>query len=307
MANIPFYEKLLGKNNVTVDDICQRLLNTFLETNYTASFFVNWEKAIDNRDNYKVEIALLQSLHRSKNIKADFRALIGKYPETIKALPCMLALRECTIKLIFLLGVEIRYQTIDFDREYFSPEDMNNITDFAEASGLLEMITATGSFADYVLGVEVGLDSNARKNRSGFFLETMVEGIIESLGITNEEFRLVKQVHFKTLNKDYGIPLAAEVLDSKADFAIVYHKKILNIEVNFYSGSGSKPSEIVNSYANRNRLLKSTGCAFVWLTDGPGWNKMHNPLKLGVSQIDYVFNVDLLRHGALQSLLTTLD
>jgi len=305
MANLAFYKELLGVD--TIDAICEHLLGTFLETNYTAQFFVNWEKAKQNRDEYKCEFALLQSLHRSANIKLDLRNLIERYPEVIKVIPSLLALRECTLKLIELLGAEIRYQIIRFDKSSYKSEELDIITDFVEASGLLSTLGATESFVDYALGIEVGLDSNARKNRSGVFLESMIESILNGLDLSKQGFRLIKQTKFRTLQKDFDAPIPDELLESKADFVIIRGKRILNIEANFYSGSGSKPSEIVNSYANRNRLLNNSGGRFVWLTDGPGWHKMRNPLRTGVTQIDYVLNSHLLRHGALRNILASFN
>ena len=303
MANIEFYKDFFGLD--TIDEICQHLLKTSLETNHTAQFFVNWEKVNKNKNKYKVELALLQSLHRSSNVKMDFRHLIGRYPEIIKVIPCTLALRKCSLKLIDLLGSDIKYQTIRFDKTKYEAKELDYIADFADASGLLTTLVTTENCIDYMAGIEVGLDSNARKNRSGLFLEIMVESILNELGIVSDTCLLVKQKQFKTIQKEFGISVPTEMLESKADFVIIRGKKILNIEVNFYSGPGSKPSEIVNSYANRNRLLINSGGCLVWLTDGPGWHKMHNPLKSGVSQIDYVFNADMLRRGALNKIMAT--
>ncbi len=303
MANLAFYKSFLGIE--TNDAVCEYLLGTFLETNYTAQFFVNWEKALRNRNKYRGEFALLQSLHRSSNIQADFGNLIKRYPEVIKVIPSLLALRESSLKLIELLESEIRYQTISFSKSSYLASELDVITDFVTDSGLLGMLAATESFADYALGVEVGLDSNARKNRSGDFLEAMVGDILNGLNLSEQGCRLIKQTKFKTLKRDFDVQIPDELLESKADFVLIRGKRALNIEANFYSGSGSKPSEIVNSYANRNRLLKNSGGLFVWLTDGPGWRLMHNPLKTGVIQIDYVLNANLLRRGALNEILAS--
>jgi type II restriction enzyme len=304
MAKIEFYKEFFKLN--TLEEICEYILKTSLETNYTAQFFVNWEKVNKNKEQYKVEFSLLKSIHRSLSPKVDLRKLIERYPEVIKVIPCALALRECSLKLIDLLGSEIKYQTICFDKIKYNIIELDNIADFVEASGLLDTLVNTDSFGDYILGIEVGLDSNARKNRSGVFLEDMVEGILNDLNIFSRNCVLVKQKQFKTIQKEFGIVVPNELLESKADFIIVRNNKVLNIEVNFYSGSGSKPSEIVNSYANRNRLLNNSGGCFVWLTDGPGWYKMRNPLKTGVSQIDYVFNANMLKQGVINKILRTL-
>lgn len=301
MANLDFYNEFLKVNDI--DAICEYLLSTFLETNYTARFFVDWEKVKSKRDEFKYEFVLLQNLHNSTNIKNDYRILIERHPETIKAIPRLLALRGYTLKLIDLFKTDTRYQTIHFDKTNYQPDELDEITNFVEASGLLDMLKNTSNFLDYTLGVEVGLDSNARKNRSGIFLERMVDDILTGLDLAKTGYQLEKQIQFKKIRNEYNIPIPNELLESKADFILIRDRKILNIEANFYSGSGSKPSEIVNSYANRNRLLKSVGGHFIWLTDGPGWSQMYNPLKTGVRQIDYVLNTELLRHGALDKIL----
>ena len=306
MANIKFYKEYLGLNNI--DDICKYLIETFLETNYTAQFFVDWSKVFQNRDKYKCELTLFQSLHGSSNIKKDFRALIEKYPEVTKIIPCAIAVREHSLKLIELFGSNVRYNMLNFTKASYNVEELNNITDFAEDSGLLKTVVNTANFADYILGIEVGLDSNARKNRSGFFLENMTEEILQNLDIDGKDgCILVKQAQFKTISSKYGINIPNELLKNKADFAIIKGNRLLNIEVNFYGGGGSKPSAIVGSFINRNRLLKSAGSCLVWLTEGPGWKVMQNFLHEGVSGIDYVINAEMLRHGALNKILDSFS
>jgi type II restriction enzyme len=78
------------------------------------------------------------------------------------------------------------------------------------------------------MGIEVGLDSNARKNRSGIFLEKLVEDILSELNIVDSNCILVKQKKFKNIKKDYGITIPTELLDSKADFLIIRDKKLLD-------------------------------------------------------------------------------
>ena len=86
--------------------------------------------------------------------------------------------------------------------------------------------------------------------------------------------------------------------------AVINKGKATNIEVNFYSGTGSKPSEIISSYSDRNRELKSAGWKFVWLTDGMGWRKMQRPLRVGIENISFVINAHLLRKGLLENIIS---
>jgi hypothetical protein len=130
MANIDFYKQYFGLTST--EQILEHILKTSLETNYTAHFFVNWEKVNKNKEKYQVEFSLLQSIHRSSNPKVDFRKLIGRYPEVIKVIPCTLALRDSSIKLIELLGSEVKYQTLCFDKKNYTPIELDNLVDFVE-------------------------------------------------------------------------------------------------------------------------------------------------------------------------------
>ena len=129
------------------------------------------------------------------------------------------------------------------------------------------------STSDYLLGVEVGLDTNARKNRSGLFLETLVDETLRELSSRHPNLVVINQKTFGYVEEKYDIIIPPTLRDRKFDFAIINQGKATTIEVNFYSGTGSKPSEIVSSYINRGEVLAAAGWKFVWLTDGMGWKK----------------------------------
>jgi type II restriction enzyme len=165
------------------------------------------------------------------------------------------------------------------------------------------MLREMDSATDYLLGVEVGLDTNARKNRSGIFLEKMVTETLKELSARNSSLIVVGQKSFGYIADKYNVHIPPTLSDRKFDYAVINKDKATNIEVNFYSGTGSKPSEIVSSYTDRNRVLKSAGWKFVWLTDGMGWKKMHRPLHVGVENMDYVINANFLRKGLLEQII----
>ena len=159
------------------------------------------------------------------------------------------------------------------------------------------------SATDYLLGVEVGLDTNARKNRSGIFLEKMVTETFKELSSRNPDLVFIEQKSFGYIEDKYNVRIPPTLKDRKFDYAVINKGKATNIEVNFYSGTGSKPSEIVSSYTDRNRVLTSAGWKFVWLTDGQGWKKMQRPLYVGIENIDYVINAHYLRNGLLNKII----
>lgn len=301
MADIDFYKKHL--NLSSVDDICNALSDTLIETNYTYDFFVNWDKVNKNRDAFKYEVALLKSLKNSSSLVNDFRDLITKYPEVIKVIPILLACRDGLIKVINSIETGLQYKTFDFSKRTYEAKEIARIVDFTKNTGLLDMLCKMDSAADYLLGVEVGLDTNARKNRSGTFLEKMVTETLKEMSDRNSDLVFVEQKSFGFVEEKYNIKIPPTLKDNKFDYAVINKGHATNIEVNFYSGTGSKPSEIVKSYKDRNRELISAGWKFVWLTDGMGWKKMQGPLHVGIENIDYVINLKLLRKGLLENIL----
>lgn len=301
MADISFYKKHL--NLSTVDGICKILSDNLIETNYTYDFFVNWAKVTQNRDVFKYEVALLKSLKNSRNPTNDFEELLNKYPEVIKVIPILLACRDGLIKVLTSIDTVFKYKNFDFSKSNYRAKEISNVIQFTKNTGLLDMLCKMDSATDYLLGVEVGLDTNARKNRSGLFLERLVTETLKELSARNSGLIFVAQKSFGYLKDTFNIKIPSTLKNRKFDYVVINKGKATNIEVNFYSGTGSKPSEIISSYINRWEVLSSAGWKFVWLTDGMGWKKMRNPLLVGVENIDYVLNTYLLRKGLLEKII----
>ena len=301
MANWDFYKRHLGISSA--DSLYEIITKTLIETNHTCEFFVNWSKVVKNTDSYKYELALLKSLQNSKNPPRDLKDLLMKYPEVAKVIPVLVACRDSLLKVLYSTEPFIQYKIYDFAKDIYTPIEIDELVEFTQKSGLLNVLCHMDSSSDYLLGVEVGLDSNARKNRSGSFLEALVRLTIGDIIKRHPGTIWVEQKYFAFIQSSYGIRVPSSLLKRKFDHVIISNNKPTNIEINFYSGTGSKPSEIVNSYSNRNQLLTSTGWKFVWLTDGYGWKAMRNPLYLGIENIEYTLNVNLLKKGLLEKII----
>jgi len=301
MADIDFYKKHL--NLSTTDEICEALIETLIETNYTYDFFVNWNKVVRNRDSFKYELALLKSMKNSPQPIPDFQDLLTKYPEVIKVIPIMLACRDGILKVLNSIEAGLQYKTFDFTKNSYDAKEIGNIVEFTKNTGLLNMLCQMDSAIDYLLGVEVGLDTNARKNRSGLFLEKMVTETLEELSGRYSDLIFIEQKTFAYVGDKYQVRIPSTLRDRKFDYAVINKGIATNIEVNFYSGTGSKPSEIVSSYINRGEVLSSAGWKFVWLTDGLGWKKMQRPFHIGIENMRYVMNANLLRKGLLERIV----
>ena len=297
MAELDFYRRAIGVN--TVDELCDAICASLLKTNRTYEFWVDWDKANRNSDEYKYQLGLLATLKGSDTPRKDLEKLLRRYPEVAEALPRLLAERGNELTILSGQSHPFKYIDLDFATRERSSEEIRQLATFAEKTGLLEMLSSVTQPQDYLLGVEVGLDSNARKNRSGVVLESLVEDTIDALAGANKGLVCLKQTVFKQAAKAFDVDCPPAMSARRFDFALLHGGVPTNIEVNFYGGTGSKPSEIVGSYCDRARILKEHGWRFVWVTDGPGWLKMRNPLRVGVEAIDYVLNYQMLHDGLL--------
>jgi len=164
------------------------------------------------------------------------------------------------------------------------------------------LIAQIFNFKDHILGVEVGMDINARKNRSGNAMELILAPLMEQtkidLGLT-----LFTQKQFGTIEKEVGVSFPQLLKNKKFDFLFAKNSKTLNVEVNYFFGGGSK-QEIINSYIDRQNKLKSVGAEFIIITDGQAWNgDMNNELDSGFDSLDYVLNLSFVRRGFFKEIL----
>lgn len=133
-------------------------------------YYINFQKVFANVDSIKIELNILNSLIGSKDIETDFEKIITKYPETLKCVPVLLAVRANEIYAIDDEG-EFYYK---FSKMNYSVKQYKI---FMQKTGLFDLLQnhIVNNLLDYVMGVETGLDSNGRKNRGGHLMENLVE------------------------------------------------------------------------------------------------------------------------------------
>jgi len=266
------------------------------------SYYVDFEKIHKNVNSIKVELNILNSLIGSKNIEKDFEKLIEKYPETLKCIPILLAVRRYEI------------YAIDDDGEFtYSFKKMNYTIDqykeFMRKTGLFDLIQnqIIGNLVDYVTGVETGLDSNGRKNRGGHVMEDLVERYIIKAGFVKNQ-NYFKEDYISDIEKRYNINLSAISNQGRAekrfDFVVKTKDMIYAIETNFYSGGGSKLNETARSYKTL-ALESSTiqGFTFVWFTDGIGWKSARHNLEETFDIMEHVYNINDLENGIISKVI----
>ena len=176
---------------------------------------------------------------------------------------------------------------------------------FMKATGLYELLSnhIINNLVDYVCGVEVGLDSNGRKNRGGHLMEDLVEEFIKATG---KEY--YKEMYVTAIEEKWGVDFSSVSSQGKAtkrfDFVVKTENQIYVFETNFYAGGGSKLNETARSYKMLSQQIDATeGVTFIWITDGIGWKSARRNLEQTFDVMDTIFNIKELENGVLSEIL----
>ena len=276
----------------SVDAYFDYFMANLLTTNKTYEYFVDWGKVRKNARRYKRELALLNSLRKSSlgKIGDELKELLTDYPETAKAIPMLIAerLHKGTIS-IFDKDLD-RILEFDFNKKEYSNDELDRIVLFCKKTGIFDLITKeVKDLEDYLLGVEVGIDTNGRKGRSGKIFENMIYDLLKS-NLTKEYSINYQDNNFSLYTTKSGHEL------NRHDFVIYKKGKPLSvIEVNFYNVQGSKPDSIVGNYINMNKRAEEKGVQFIWITDGIGWIHMKGYIRKAIEEIPWVLNYKLTK------------
>ena len=265
------------------------------------TYYVDFEKIYKNVDKVKVELNILNSLIGSKNIEEEFQNILIKYPETLECIPLLLAVRS---REIFIKD-EINEYLFKFDKMVYSMKDYIR---FMKESGLFDLLQnhIINNLYDYVLGIEVGLDSNGRKNRGGHLMENLVESYIIKAGY-KKDVNYFKEMYLKDIEDKWNLDLSEmsgnNTSTKRFDFVIKTDKQVYVIETNFYSSGGSKLNETARSYKMLAQESKKVDdVTFIWFTDGTGWNSARKNLEETFNELETMYNIDDLENGILEKL-----
>jgi type-2 restriction enzyme llaDCHI len=196
----------------------------------------------------------------------------------------------------------MNFYQLDFKN--IDTEQLDKYVDFMKEAGLLEFLQkdANRSLVDYVYGVEAGLDSNARKNRSGTTMESILE---RNVKIVCEEYGLSykAQATANYIRNSWGIEVPVDKSERRFDIAVFSEEKnkVWLIETNYYGGGGSKLKSVSGEFTELSKLIQTAkdNVSFSWVTDGQGWHTARYPLFEAFGHIDYIFNLEMLKQGYL--------
>ena len=264
-------------------------------------YYIDFNKIYNNINKIKVELNILNSLIGSQNIEEEFESILLKYPETLKCIPLLLAVRASEIYAVDSEG-EYKY---NFKNQNYSIEQYKI---FMRKTGLFDLLQnhIINNLVDYATGVETGLDSNGRKNRGGHLMENLVESFIQKAGYKKNE-TYFKEMYIHAITDKWGIDLSAISNSGKSekrfDFVIKTSNRIYGIETNFYASGGSKLNETARSYKQIAQEVDTIdGFTFIWFTDGSGWKSARHNLEETFDVMETIFNIKNLENGILSQL-----
>lgn len=277
-------------------------LLTFTDSIANYRYYIDFETIYKNAEIYKVELNMMNSLIGSKNIENDFENLANKYPEVIKCIPTLLAVRQSEIIVLDDEGNKFEY---NFRKMNYSVEQYKVFMRETGLSDLLENHLVNNLY-DYVLGVECGLNSNARKNRGGHLMEYLVENFIQKAGFKKGE-TYFKEMYLQEIENKWKLDMSFISNKNQAtkrfDFVIKTDNCIYGIETNFYASGGSKLNETARSYKMiAEESDKVVGFEFVWFTDGMGWISARNNLKETFDNMDNIYNIADMKNGIMNEI-----
>lgn len=303
------YSKINLKNNDY--EIFEYFIHTLTDSIFTWDYFVEFDKVKNNIYLIEKELNLLNILIGKNNIEKELINLVLEYPAVRRVLPILIAIRNDKLKDLKIIDdydelkseskIKIFNPNIKLNNEF--KEDLLN---YFRESGLKDIFQNkdVNNIVDYCFGVEVGMDTNARKNRTGKSMESIVEKIIEKFSEENNLDYII-QAKQSSIKEKWNFDITLDKTDRKFDFAIFNKSKnkIFIIETNYYSGGGTKLKSTAGEYQYLHDFLTNQGIYFIWITDGLGWKTAKKSLLETFSHNDYLFNIEFIKKGVLKDII----
>lgn len=255
-------------------------MNQLSKTNSTLDFFVDFKKISKNVEKISIKLNQLNYLIGKDDISQAIKELYKENKNCFSVLNILIAVRD-NREVISPNGKTV------FLNSYF--DNVDNVIDYIQETGLADIFQnkSIKNLVDYVFGIEVGLDTNARKNRCGKNMEKLIASIFRK-----------NEIPFSSEVKSDSFPILKSLgVDIKRfDFVIKTLKNTYLIEVNYYNGGGSKLNETARAYTDiAPKINQYDGYEFVWITDGQGWHSAKNKLNEAFNTISKLYNLTSVR------------
>lgn len=309
MNYLQTYKKLNLKNDEK--EVFEYLIETLTDSIFTWDYFVDFEKVKKNIHLIEKELNLLNVLVGKTDIDKEFINLVSEYPNVRKVLPILIAIRNNKLKDLKIID-DFEELNSESKITLFNPsveltsEIKGDLIAFFNDSGLKNIFQDKDvkNIVDYCFGVEVGMDTNARKNRTGQAMESIVEKIIQKFAEKNN-LEYIPQATQKKIKEKWNFDIELDKTNRIFDFAVFEKSKnkIFLIETNYYGGGGSKLKSTAGEYQYLSDFLKTQGIDLIWITDGLGWKTTKKSLFETFIHNDYLLNIELVKQGILKDII----
>lgn len=300
-----FKDKINCKNE---NEVFSYLINNLNDSIRYWDYFVNWGKVIENTRELEVDLNILNYLIGKEDIEKEFSYLLKKYPQIVRLVPVLLACRESNFKILTdLSAVNLKYEDFSFKSvKKLSDPEITKVVRFARETGLLKIFEdkTIKNVVDYTVGIEVGLDSNGRKNRGGTAMENIVETYIKGI-CKQKNVSYIKEATSEKVRAKWGLKLNVDKSSRRFDFAVYNGKRLYLVETNYYGGGGSKLKSTAGEYKALYDFLTKDGHKFIWVTDGIGWQSTNRPLEETFIHIEYLLNLKMLANELLENIIVS--
>jgi type II restriction enzyme len=253
------------------------------KTNQTLDFFCDFDKISANVSQVEMSLNTLNYLIGKDDLSKAVTEIWERDPRAFEVMGILIAVREEGNKPV----VDSQGNVVMLKSYFTSPQ---KVIEFLVETGLAYVFNSRRikNLVDYVFGIETGLDTNARKNRSGHIMESTVANIFKECNVSfRQEVYSSEFPELSVLGTD----------EKRFDFYIETSDKKYLIEVNFYSGGGSKLNEVARAYSELAPRVNSVeGFEFVWITDGIGWRSARNKLEEAYREIPSVYNLTTIKN-----------
>jgi type II restriction enzyme len=306
MRYLKIYSELLGCNDA--NSVFRYILDNLKPSLLVWSYFVNWEKVFGNVKEVEVNLNILNYLIGKDDFEKELEFLLKKHPAVASTIP-LLVVRDGSNTKNFSILVDYSkkkfvYEEYNFDITSVTESDIKKIITFVDKTGLKQLFTdkRIKNVVDYVIGVEAGLDSNGRKNRSGHAMEGVVEFFIADI-CKRHNLAYLKEANATEILSKLGVKVPVDKSSRRYDFVVKGPRGIYIFETNYYGGSGSKLKSTAGEYRHLHNTLKASGDKFIWITDGLGWKTTHLPLLETFNNNDYILSLAMLEKGILERII----
>lgn len=263
----------------------------------TYDYFVDFKKVFSKVEHIELKLNTLNYLIGKDNFDDAFKVLLEEHPNIITVIPVLLAVRENNIQVLDEVMKSYNFNHYDPNVNYI---------EFIRKTGLIDLFydKRIKNLVDYVTGVEVGLDTNGRKNRSGKMMSQIVLKNLQSI----QGIKILEEANTSKIYKEFGIDISNTIKDTKSnkrfDFVVKDNTgHIYLIETNYYGTSGSKLNETSRSYSKLAKDIKEIdNVSFIWITDGKGWLSTKKNLNEAYNDIDHLYTLYDLENKTLHKL-----